>query len=116
MQAIGLFPFFEEIKLREPSMKFISPKCPGYKGMKDHITHVFLFKTIMYPLNMPLDKWDAMLYKSLLATLHDFVGKWISDLKLFIINSFAELIKLFITYYANNKSLKKEPRCLFSIV
>lgn len=57
-----------------------------------------------------------MLCKSFLDTLLDSASKWFNDLKPSSITSFAKLVRLFITYYASNKPLKKESYHLFSIV
>lgn len=42
--------------------------------------------------------------------------KWFNDLKHGNINYFVKLIRLFMTYYASNKPLKKWPHHLFSTI
>lgn len=84
--------------------------------MKNHIAHVLLFKTITSPFNMPCNKNDVMLYKSFSATLHDLASKWLNDLKPGDITSFVEMVRLFMTYYSNNKPFKKKVNHFFSMV
>lgn len=108
-------PFLEAIKLNKCPKNFLSYKCPGYKG-KDHIAHVFLFKTIMSPLNMPLDKRDAMLCRSFVATLYNSTSKWFSNPNLGSITYFSKLDRLFVTNYTSNKPLKKESHHMLFIV
>lgn len=100
--------FLKAIKLSENLKKFVSPKCLGYKGTKDSISHVFLSKTSMSIFNMPRDKIDVMLYKTFVSIQHDSASKWFSDFKLGSITSFFDLGGLFVTNYANNKQLKRE--------
>lgn len=57
-----------------------------------------------------------MLCKSFSVTLHNLVNKWLKDLKTSSITFFFELIRLFVSYYARNKPLKKESYHLFSII
>lgn len=64
--------------------------------MKVPITHVFPFNTIRPPLNMPLDKRNAMLCKSFEAILYHSTSKWFSDLKLSSITYFYKLVRLFV--------------------
>lgn len=105
-------PFSEVIKQSETLEKFVSPKYLAYKGTKDFVTHVILFKTIMFPFNIP--RYKRQSYANPLQPPSTIQPT--SHLKPSNITSFVELVSLFVTYYANKKPLKKESHHLFSIV
>lgn len=108
--------FSEVIELSEPPEKFVSLKCLGYKGKKEPIAYLLLLKTIISTINIPQYKRDAMLCKSFSTTQYDSASKWFSDMKPSCITFFIELVRLFMTYYASNKHLKKYSHHLFSMV
>lgn len=114
VQPIGWLPLLWRERAKWTPTKLVSPKCLGYKGIKDPIAYVLLFKTIMSSLKMAWDKKDAMLCKSFSSILHDSASKWFSNLKPNSINSFTEFIKLLVTYYVNENPLKREPHHLLS--